>query len=599
MKKIVIILIRFIFIPLIFISYGNADEVTVSQILPAHYTKIQEAITSEPSGTPSDPLIISVIDASETTYDTEIIDFSGKHDIILRSDKGRDFIKIAPLSGGPAIMGNASTANIKIDGFTLEAPYGLLFSSGGDNIKITNCDIINCDYGVYLNGVISVKISRSRIKYIGQNAVIGNSSQVVLNNSRIMFGKSGVRMQNNSDLELRNTTIEALEYASVALSWYSSGLIKKCKLQGAGTAIGCSGLSPCRIGDSKIIGMEWYGVFASKACVITNTLIKECYDQGIYSSGNMVSVKAINSVVTKCGATVGDAVAVNFHGELKMINCLIANNPSAGIGIFAAHPKIINCTIANNDEYGIISAGHPNFGTADLIIINSIIAYNADVGIYAYDGGIYSTADIRYCDAYGNGPTGNENYDGYSPGVGCISDPPLFKNFNNNDFHLQFDSLCKDAGAPIGYDPDIPEYDIEGIARPYGASVDMGAYEYSEALVLLYPEANAIINDPTPTFKWRIPIEPDLKDLHFRLEISTGGYSLNNFINNKIHTFESKYDTAGFIPKPPMMQGKGIQFYTMLEALTSGYYYWRISAWNGDDYYTSSEIRRFHLANTP
>ena len=41
------------------------------------------------------------------------------------------------------------------------------------------------------------------------------------------------------------------------------------------------------------------------------------------------------------------------------------------------------------------------------------------------------------------------------------------------DFHLPFGSPCVDAGTSEG----APAADIEGIARPQGAGVDIGAHE--------------------------------------------------------------------------------------------------------------------------
>ncbi len=60
------------------------------------------------------------------------------------------------------------------------------------------------------------------------------------------------------------------------------------------------------------------------------------------------------------------------------------------------------------------------------------------------------------------------------PGIGNINSDPNFVGGDPCIYHLSPDSLCIDAGTDNG----APETDIEGIPRPQGGAVDMGAYEY-------------------------------------------------------------------------------------------------------------------------
>ena len=108
-------------------------------------------------------------------------------------------------------------------------------------------------------------------------------------------------------------------------------------------------------------------------------------------------------------------------------------------------------------------------------------------------------------------------------------------------------------------------------------------------LQLIYPENNTIIYDITPTFKWEIPVEPNDEILHFKIEITDDpGFSYS------LYTFESKIDSAGFIPIPPIQDEIGNQFYTMLKSLEyNKTYFWKVSAWDGDEYYISSPVWKF------
>ena len=72
------------------------------------------------------------------------------------------------------------------------------------------------------------------------------------------------------------------------------------------------------------------------------------------------------------------------------------------------------------------------------------------------------------------------------PGVGNISEDPLFVNADGGDFHLQANSPCIDSASVNG-----PVNDLDGNARPLdvpgtgrdgtGDEFDMGAYEYIPA----------------------------------------------------------------------------------------------------------------------
>ncbi len=113
-------------------------------------------------------------------------------------------------------------------------------------------------------------------------------------------------------------------------------------------------------------------------------------------------------------------------------------------------------------------------------------------------------------------------------------------------------------------------------------------------IILLSPENNRIISDLMPTFKWEIPAEENNKNIHFKLELSTaeGG----NFNNSIIYTYESKNSTRGFMPVPPVFQGRNNQYFTIYKKLEYNIsYYWRITAWNGNEYYIESPVWSFTI----
>jgi hypothetical protein len=85
---------------------------------------------------------------------------------------------------------------------------------------------------------------------------------------------------------------------------------------------------------------------------------------------------------------------------------------------------------------------------------------------------------------------------------------PMFVNAAANDFHLQSNSPCIDAGDEV----DVAE-DFEGNSRPQGAGYDIGAFEYTANGP---PPNELIIDDADPGFSvsssqdaWQEYVEPD------------------------------------------------------------------------------------------
>jgi len=158
---------------------------------------------------------------------------------------------------------------------------------------------------------------------------------------------------------------------------------------------------------------------------------------------------------------------ISTRGEVR--NNIVIKNHSDGYTDRAG----VNCSnspvlIANNVIYG--NTG--KFGTGGGILIGGnlmpILKNNIITGNESYGIRYYGDLSLTYNNVYNNG--GND-YVGCEPGIGSISESPLFvapDNDNdpyNDDYHLQAGSLCIDAG-----DPDLVYNDIDDTRN------DMGAY---------------------------------------------------------------------------------------------------------------------------
>jgi hypothetical protein len=110
-----------------------------------------------------------------------------------------------------------------------------------------------------------------------------------------------------------------------------------------------------------------------------------------------------------------------------------------------------------------------------VFLVNNIIVENEGFGLVAD-----ATNDPQAAnnDLWHN--TGG-NYSGCEPGVDDISADPLFLDRGAGNFRLPSRSPCIDAGTSVG----APATDFDGVLRPQGQEVDMGAYELGAQKVYL------------------------------------------------------------------------------------------------------------------
>jgi photosystem II stability/assembly factor-like uncharacterized protein len=114
------------------------------------------------------------------------------------------------------------------------------------------------------------------------------------------------------------------------------------------------------------------------------------------------------------------------------------------------------------------------------------------------------------------------------------------------------------------------------------------------APTLASPLANAFTNDNTPALAFNVPSDPNGDLLHFKVEIDDDGS-----FGAGTQTFESRNNTTGFNPTPPVAPGSGQVTYTVQSALADGDWWWRVSAWDGQVYGNLSAARKFVIDQTP
>jgi len=240
-----------------------------------------------------------------------------------------------------------------------------------------------------------------------------------------------------------------------------------------GYGIECINSSSVSITDCLIKDNENSGIYCdSSSFVIFNCLISGNGDNS-YEGGGIYCYDSDLLVIERCifgnnFAYYGGGI-LNYSSSPIVTNCVFSDNTavSSGGGIYnfdCSSPTLVNCTFSRNSA-GSSGGGMYNYeSSAD---VTSCIFWgdyaeggNNEIGNYSSD------TTIRYCDIQGGWP-GSTN-------INC---DPCFVDANANNYHLDVNSSCIDAGDP-DFNPNPPETDIDGEPRIVNGRVDMGADEY-------------------------------------------------------------------------------------------------------------------------
>ncbi|MBN1806138.1 MAG: right-handed parallel beta-helix repeat-containing protein [Sedimentisphaerales bacterium] len=185
---------------------------------------------------------------------------------------------------------------------------------------------------------------------------------------------------------------------------------------------------------------------------------------------------------------IGDPVISN--------NLIYSNSAYIGGGVIMFGGSLINNTVAGNDasldggaQFGgniYIAFGAEEIGGSQSRVLNNIIVGAESGGGIVWEGD-FEEGVIQFNNVWGNTPgnygafgTNDFIYDGQIDQTGIygnISHDPLFVDAENDNYHLQTDSPCVNAGDP-GVAPVAGEADIDGEYRTYAYRIDIGADEY-------------------------------------------------------------------------------------------------------------------------
>ena len=217
------------------------------------------------------------------------------------------------------------------------------------------------------------------------------------------------------------------------------------------------------------------------------------YNDGRSAIGGALSIDSCSVKIDRCsfehnhGVNGGGLYLIRCYDRpCRISNSLFANNDSShfggGLAISDSSPEVSNLTVVGNYSYGVTCGGIFFYQHSSPIVRNCIIYGNTNYApleepvqmwIWTYDDYVpeFHNCLIQY---------GKENISGndiIQVYENCINEDPRFADTINENYRINADSPCVDAG--LTYEEDHNLLDLDKKWRVCNESIDMGAYEYS------------------------------------------------------------------------------------------------------------------------
>ncbi len=381
--------------------------------------------------------------------------------------------------------------NTLVDGFTVTGSngsnvgYGAGIRVNGGSPTISHNNIQNNHATIWGGGI-----------YVTNNASPTISANVIYSNTSDDDG-SGIYIRSGTVVITGNTIISnsaggrgggiLVQYGSASIISNTISYNRTASASGYGGGSGvlmvndASGIIQDNIITYNSSALSGAGIEARDSATVTikhnAILFNTALQQGsvnILDSATAIVVIEGNDIRNNQATSEwsGGGINVENMGQpVILTNNVIVNNSNSGIRIANVSPTIANNTVVQNGAMGIEVFTWPPTQTVPYTatLVNNIVVGHADCGIHAWNS---MNPIIDYNDIWNNA---NNYCNRASPPSGSnnIHVDPQFVNGVTGDYRLQFSSPAMDKGTNAG----APAYDKNGVIRPQGSFVDIGAYE--------------------------------------------------------------------------------------------------------------------------
>lgn len=229
-------------------------------------------------------------------------------------------------------------------------------------------------------------------------------------------------------------------------------------------------------------------------CEVELTKTDFRYNNGESAIGGALSLDSCAVKIDRCrfeynyGINGGGLYLIRSNDwNCSITNSLFVNNISGhfggGLAISDSSPLVSNLTVANNLSYGVNCGGIFFYQHSSPVLWNCIVYGNANdapleepVQMWTWTYDDYAPEFHNCLVQYGlENISNNEVIQVYE---NCIDEDPIFANPDEENFHLNPDSPCIDAGSPETPAEVLNGCDLAGNHRVIGNHIDIGAYEY-------------------------------------------------------------------------------------------------------------------------
>ncbi|MEN6575209.1 MAG: right-handed parallel beta-helix repeat-containing protein [Phycisphaerales bacterium] len=361
------------------------------------------------------------------------------------------------------------TSRLSLEGLTILHGYGsvsggIVFCEGAQ-FRAYNCTFSK-NYVTWWGSVLSCRDSQVRL------------NGCTFSNNRCVSADRGAVFCATSDVDIENCTFQSNRGGAV-VSFDARLTVERCIFEentaGNGGAIYASVASnpesACELNLSR--------------CTFTAN--------SAGGSGGALYLCDFSAQIDRCTFTANTAAQdggaiLNYRAGTVLSDCVLVSNTAVGLGggvhsLYKGTPQIVNCTfVANEAGQGGAIAGK---GNARSLVSHNILWRNtanrgAALYLSRYDLGSVKggAATVEYCDIEGGRDSAYAELDcTLMWSDGNMDSDPVFTGPAYDDYRLSPDSPCVDVGDPC-YVPSAEARDLDNYPRQFGATVDLGAYEF-------------------------------------------------------------------------------------------------------------------------